>query len=96
MFTIPSLLRPLLRRRRGLLIELGRAGAEATVELVRRGAGREVRRGLVVSVATAGDLSAWLSVALGPDAAGRASVGESARAPRAACAGLRQAAVRVA
>ena len=33
--TIPRLLRPLLRRRRDLLTELARAGAEATVELVR-------------------------------------------------------------
>ncbi|HYN05564.1 MAG TPA: transposase zinc-binding domain-containing protein [Vicinamibacteria bacterium] len=57
--TIPRLLRPLLRRRRDLLTELARAGAEATVELVRRGAGRDLRPGLVVSVATAGDLLQW-------------------------------------
>jgi hypothetical protein len=57
--TIPRLLRPLLRRRRDLLIELARAGAEATVELVRRGAERDLRPGLVVSVATAGDLLQW-------------------------------------
>jgi len=32
--TIPRLLRPLFRRRRDLLVELARAGAEATVELL--------------------------------------------------------------
>jgi hypothetical protein len=52
--TIPRLLRPLFRRRRDLLTELARAGAEATVELVRRKIGYDVRPGLVVSVATAG------------------------------------------
>jgi len=57
--TIPRLLRPLFRRRRDLLTELARAGAEATVELVRRKVGRDVRPGLVVSLATAGDLLQW-------------------------------------
>ena len=57
--TIPRLLRPLFRRRRDLLTELARAGAEATVELVRRAAGDGVRPGLVVSLATAGDLLQW-------------------------------------
>jgi Transposase zinc-binding domain/Putative transposase len=57
--TIPRLLRPLFRRRRELLTELARAGAEATAELVRRGAGDDVRPGLVVSLATAGDLLQW-------------------------------------
>jgi hypothetical protein len=33
--TIPRLLRPLFRRRRELLAELGRAAAEATSEIVR-------------------------------------------------------------
>jgi Transposase zinc-binding domain len=54
--TIPRLLRPLFRRRRDLLTELARAGAEASVEFIRRAAGPDVRPGLVVSVATAGDL----------------------------------------
>jgi hypothetical protein len=54
--TIPRLLRPLFRRRRELLTELGRAAAEATAELVRRGLGYDARPGLVVSIATAGDL----------------------------------------
>jgi Putative transposase len=57
--TIPRLLRPLFRRRRDLLTELARAGAEATIELVRRTAGRDLRPGLVVSLATAGDLLQW-------------------------------------
>jgi hypothetical protein len=57
--TIPRLLRSLFRRRRELLTELARARAEATVELVRRQAGVDLRPGLVVSLATAGDLLQW-------------------------------------
>jgi hypothetical protein len=57
--TIPRLLRPLLRRRRELLTELGRAAAEAVSEFVRRGVGGEARPGIVVSIATAGDLVQW-------------------------------------
>ncbi len=57
--TIPRLLRPLLRRRRELLGELGRAAAEAVSELVRRAAGDGARPGIVVSIATAGDLLQW-------------------------------------
>jgi hypothetical protein len=57
--TIPRLLRPLFRRRRELLTELGRAAAEATAELVRRGLGHNARPGLVVSIATAGGLVQW-------------------------------------
>jgi len=57
--TIPRLLRPLFRRRRELLTELARAGAEATAELVRRTAGPDTRPGLVASLATAGDLLQW-------------------------------------
>jgi hypothetical protein len=57
--TIPRLLRPLFRRRRELLTELGRAAAEATTELVRKGLGDEARPGVVVSIATAGDLVQW-------------------------------------
>jgi hypothetical protein len=57
--TIPRLLRPLFRRRRELLTELARAGAEAVSELVRLAAGGEARPGIVVSVATAGDLLQW-------------------------------------
>ncbi len=57
--TIPRLLRSLFRRRRELLTELGRAAAEAVSELVRRGLGDEARPGVVVSIATAGDLVQW-------------------------------------
>jgi hypothetical protein len=45
---------------RELLAELARAGAEAVKELVRRTSGiPEARPGIVVSVATAGDLLQW-------------------------------------
>jgi len=58
--TIPRLLRPLFRRRRELLGELARAGAEAVQELLRRTSGEaDVRAGIVVSIATAGDLLQW-------------------------------------
>jgi len=58
--TIPRLLRPLFRRRRELLGELARASAEAVKELIRHASGDgDVRPGIVVSVATAGDLLQW-------------------------------------
>jgi hypothetical protein len=57
--TIPRLLRPLFRRRRELLTELARAAAEAVNEFVRRSLGGEARPGMVVSIATAGDLLQW-------------------------------------
>jgi Transposase zinc-binding domain/Putative transposase len=58
--TIPRLLRPLFRRRRELLGELARAGAEAVKELVCDASGEaDARPGIVVSVATAGDLLQW-------------------------------------
>ncbi len=58
--TIPRLLRPLFRRRRELLGELARAGAEAVKELVRLASDEgDARPGIVVSVATAGDLLPW-------------------------------------
>ncbi len=57
--TIPRLLRPLFRRRCELLTEPGRSAAEAVTELVRRGLGDEVCPGIVVSIATAGDLVQW-------------------------------------
>ena len=55
----PRLLRPVFRRRRELLTELARAGAEAVQDLVRLALGREARPGIVVSVATSGDLLQW-------------------------------------
>ena len=57
--TIPRLLGPLFRRRRELLTELGRAAAEAVSEFVRRGIGDDARPGIVVAIATAGDLVQW-------------------------------------
>jgi hypothetical protein len=58
--TIPRLLRPLFRRRRELLGALARAGAEAVKELVRHASGDDdARPGIVVSIATAGDLLQW-------------------------------------
>jgi hypothetical protein len=38
---------------------LARAAAEATVELLRRATGEDLRPGLVVSIATAADLLQW-------------------------------------
>jgi len=67
------LLRPLLRRRRELHTELARAAAEAVAEYVRTRLGPDCPPGLVVSVATAGDLVQWLgwvlALALGPSTA---------------------------
>jgi hypothetical protein len=57
--TMPRLLRPLFRRRRELLTELGRSAAEAVAELVRRGLSDDARPALVVSIATSGDLVQW-------------------------------------
>ena len=58
--TIPRLLRPLFRRRRELLGELARAGAEAVKELVHLASDEgDARPGIVVSVAAAGDLLHW-------------------------------------
>jgi hypothetical protein len=58
-FTMPRLLRPLFRKRRELLEELALAGAEALTEAIREGVGKDVRPGIVVSIATAGDLVQW-------------------------------------
>jgi hypothetical protein len=57
--TIPRVLRPLFRRRRELLLELAQCAAEAVSELMRRALGAEARPGIVVSIATAGDLLQW-------------------------------------
>ncbi len=57
--TIPRLLRPLFGRRRKLLTELGLAGAEAVMELLHLSLGEEARPGMVVSIASAGDLLQW-------------------------------------
>ena len=57
--TMPRLLRPLFRRRRELLGQLSQAGAEAVAQVTRVGVGEDVRPGIVVSIATAGDLLQW-------------------------------------
>jgi hypothetical protein len=58
-FTIPRLLRPLFRRRRELLIELGHAAAAAIGALMQEALAEGVRPGVVACVATAGDLVQW-------------------------------------
>jgi len=58
-FTIPRLLRPLFRRRRELLSELGHAAAAAIAALMQEALGARVTPGVVVCVATAGDLAQW-------------------------------------
>jgi hypothetical protein len=58
--TIPRLLRPLFRRRRDLLRDLGRCAADALGAYVEASLGEEgLRPGIVVSIATAGDLAQW-------------------------------------
>jgi hypothetical protein len=56
---MPRLLRPFFRRRRELLGELSQAGAEAVAQATRAGLGEDVRPGIVVAIATAGDLLQW-------------------------------------
>ena len=58
-FTMPRLLRGIFRKRRELLLDLSQCGAEALGEYMRRGVGADVRPGIVVSVATSGDLLQW-------------------------------------
>ena len=57
--TIPRLLRPLFRRRRDLLRDLGRCAADALGAYVEASLGEGLRPGVVVSIATAGDLAQW-------------------------------------
>jgi len=57
--TMPRLLRPLFRRRRELLLDLSQCGAEALSEYMRRQLGAGSRPGIVVSIATAGDMLQW-------------------------------------
>jgi hypothetical protein len=49
----------LFRRRRELLLDLSQCGAEALSEYLRREVGVGTRPGIVVSVASAGDLLQW-------------------------------------
>jgi hypothetical protein len=57
--TMPRLLRPLFRRRRELLLDLSQCGASALNEYMRREVGADTRPGIVVSVASSGDLLQW-------------------------------------
>jgi hypothetical protein len=57
--TIPRLLRPLFRPRRELLRDLARCAAAALAAHVEESLGEAVRPGIVVSIATAGDLAQW-------------------------------------
>jgi hypothetical protein len=59
----------LFRRRRELLTDLARSGAEAVQELLRVGCGQQARPGIVVSVATAGDLLQWHAHLIATDGA---------------------------
>jgi hypothetical protein len=56
---MPRLLRPTFRKRRELLLDLSQCGAEALAEYMRRQLGEDVRPGIVVSIATSGDLLEW-------------------------------------
>jgi len=57
--TMPRLLRGIFRRRRELLLDLSQCSAEALSEYLRREVGVDTRPGIVVSVASAGDLLQW-------------------------------------
>ena len=57
--TIPRLLRPTFRRRRELLRDLAQCASEAIGTYLQHSLGRGVRPGVVVSIATAGDLLQW-------------------------------------
>jgi hypothetical protein len=57
--TMPRLLRGIFRKRRELLLDLSQCAAEAMAEYVRRQLGTDTRPGIVVSIATAGDLVQW-------------------------------------
>jgi hypothetical protein len=57
--TIPRLLRPLFRRRRELLRDLARCASDALGAYIEGRLGEDLRPGIVVSIATAGDLAQW-------------------------------------
>jgi len=57
--TMPRLLRGIFRRRRELLLDLAQCAAEAVAEYMRRHLGADTRPGIVVSIATSGDLLQW-------------------------------------
>jgi hypothetical protein len=57
--TMPRLLRGIFRKRRELLLDLSQCAACAVAEYVRERLGPDCRPGIVVSIATAGDLAQW-------------------------------------
>jgi hypothetical protein len=57
--TMPRLLRGIFRRRRELVLDLSQCSAEALSEYLKREVGVDMRPGIVVSVASAGDLLQW-------------------------------------
>jgi hypothetical protein len=57
--TMPRLLRGIFRKRRELLLDLSQCAAEAIAAYVRRRLGQDYRPGIVVAIATAGDLVQW-------------------------------------
>jgi hypothetical protein len=56
---MPRFLRGIFRKRRELLLDLSQCAAEAIAEYVRGTLGADTRPGVVVSIATAGDLVQW-------------------------------------
>ena len=53
---MPRLVRGIFRKRREFLHDLSQSAAEAVAEYVRRQVGADTRPGIVVSIASAGDL----------------------------------------
>jgi putative transposase len=53
---MPRLLRGVFRKRRELLLDVAQCAAEAVAEYMKRQVGAEARPGIVVSIATSGDL----------------------------------------
>ena len=56
---MPRLHRGILRKRRELLLDLSQCSAEAVAEYMRTNLGAQVRPGIVVSIATSGDMLQW-------------------------------------
>jgi hypothetical protein len=57
--TIPRFLRRLLLKRRELMLDLSQSASDALCEHVRREIGEDARPGIVVSIATNGDVLQW-------------------------------------
>jgi hypothetical protein len=57
--TMPRLLRAIFRKRRELLLDLSQCAAEAVAEFMKRHVGADTRPGIVVSIATSGELLQW-------------------------------------